>query len=123
MLCGIVVILSACDFMSTPTTGDLAEAKRIYHALMQRIREQAPPRISSNAIVYSRTGIRNTTLIVYNIVDHQEQDWMLGSLKSLRSQVATKPMLVNFYEKEVWFEQGASKTRGKEKLLRRETIP
>jgi len=119
----MIVVTTSCDVYMVPTAQDASERSRIHQAFEQKIRREAPPQLVLEAVVYSKAGVKYTTVTIYNVLGKQDQEWLLNALRTVRKHIATKPLRVSFYRQEVWSRDGTSATRGKEELLREETIP
>ena len=77
--------------------------------------------------LYLRPHPRRSEIIIYGVLDQQQQNEIITMITRGQEKVPNKPVLVTFLEREVWerdfgVSENGSQHRGKEKTIRSLTI-
>jgi hypothetical protein len=95
--------------MSTTTSGDdileceaIAESVESRYSLPPSMSVPGRPAFFCDADVRSVLMRRFDHIRIYGVIDNSEQESIIQTIKKAREQLKTKPIVVDFYEKENW---------------------
>jgi hypothetical protein len=95
----VSLLLAACD-TRIPTASDHAEASNIVNVLEAKYPFRVMSARERRPAVYMRPHVVSSDILVYGNYSKTEQDDICAVVRSLRADVATKPINLFFYPKE-----------------------
>jgi hypothetical protein len=120
-----LLILGALTFWissSKASSKDVDDAQAVGTALTFPFPKQEHPNLAGVPSLYVRPHPRKTEFIIYGILDREQQDTIVSQLRTGQTRVPRKPVVVTFLEREVWSGSAGGYSRGKERIVRQETI-
>lgn len=115
LLCFVACVVFVCLaygyfflVFATTSTAELAECGWIAKAVEAENIIPVSTSSPSSPALFCDVGIRHHFLLrfydikIYGVIDEDRQDAIVGTLKRYRQQPQTRPLLVQFYEKENW---------------------
>jgi hypothetical protein len=117
----VLIGLLSFTLWSTVTDEDREDAQRIVQELTQRYSFPVKAKFQEDKpAVFGDAEGRNIVVTIYGVTDSIEQQKIVAIAEKLREQWDSKPIIVKFYQKEIWeqTEQGARRpAREKEMLI------
>jgi len=121
---GLMVLFAVTSTWNTSDT-DEQDVAQIVQELTQRYDFPVKARFADRPAVDGIAKPRKLEIHVYGVISSAEQAKVVKVLEKLRKQIASKPIVVQFFRAEVW-EEGADGSRqprrDKEELLRQVRI-
>lgn len=116
----VLIGLLSFTMWSTVTDEDRQDAQRIVRGLTERYAFPVKAKYQDKPAVFGDVEGRNIVVTIYGVTDAIEQQKIVAIARELRKQWDSKPIILKFYQKEIWEqdENGARRpAREKEMLI------
>jgi len=118
----LLVALIIYAYSGTVSIDNTAEVETIVSTLTERYDFPVKAKYMDRPAVDGLAHARHYEIRIYGVVERKQQEQVVDILKKLRRQVASKPIVANFFLEEVWQESADGSrvpNRDQEQLLRK----
>lgn len=106
----VLIALMVYNFYGSVSDEDKEDVEKLVAELTQRYTFPVQARYAEKPAVFGVAARRTLDLRVYGVIDTIEQEKIVDIVRKMRRQLDSKPMTVQFFEKEIW-EQKPDGTR------------